>query len=105
MNITSEKQSNSSQFTLSTMSMPSLTHNTDEQASENGRRACPNAPMLKPRNTCFKFNSTKCFMPREDMVKYTPFFYSEGEESSDDDMLDSTSDEPSYDETKIHAGF
>ncbi|CAI2368735.1 unnamed protein product [Moneuplotes crassus] len=64
----------------------------DQESSQYSR--CPKAPVLKPRNTCFKYNSSKSFLPKEDSVKYTPFFFSSGEESSDEELFDSTSDIP-----------
>ena len=68
---------------------------------------CPHAPTLKPRNTRFsgfmkddsdvdnkiiKFNSTKNFMAMDNLVEYTPFFYSEDGESSGSEMEESTTD-------------
>ena len=65
---------------------------TDEENAHQAKRVCPAAPLLAPRNVWFKFNSSKCFLPRENIIEYTPFFYSEGEESSEDENDESTWD-------------
>ena len=64
----------------------------DEDRAQLDKNKCPNAPTLKPRNQCFKFNSAKNFLLMENLTQYTPFFYSEGEESSDGDNEESTQD-------------
>uniref|UniRef100_A0A7S3N3G6 Uncharacterized protein n=1 Tax=Euplotes harpa TaxID=151035 RepID=A0A7S3N3G6_9SPIT len=64
---------------------------SDEDKAQTKKGMCPKAPMLKPRNQCFKFNSAKNFV-LENLAEYTPFFYSEGEESSDGDFTESTQD-------------
>ena len=66
------------------------------------RQKCPNAPVLKPRNLWFKFNSDKWFLPLENLVEYTPFFYSEGDETSEDDFHESTNDTPAAAAKKIY---
>ena len=77
-------------FAHSTLSLPEFRNKTNEKLTEEDEGRCPRAPILKPRNTCFKYNSTKWFIPKTEMVKYTPFFNSEGDESSDEDFLEST---------------
>lgn len=66
--------------------------NTDEEKALLDWAKCPNAPVLKPRNQWFKYNSAKNFVLMENLTEYTPFFYSEGEESSDGDNNESTKD-------------
>jgi len=103
MSILSKKQTLSTHMTLSSLSVPEFRKGNKGAILEDAD--CPHAPVLKPRNTCFKFNSTKWFIPRENIVKYTPFFFSEGEESSDDDFSDSTMDMPTVGEGKIRQGY
>ena len=58
---------------------------TDEEKAQLEQKRCPGAPTLKPRNLWFKFNSAKNFMQMENLTEYTPFFHSEGDESSEED--------------------
>ena len=85
------------QSALSLRNIPAMSsiaqQNTDEEKAINDLdNKCPNAPSLKPRNQCFKFNSAKNFSLAENLTEYTPFFYSEGEESSEGDNEESTQD-------------
>lgn len=79
----------------------------DEQKAATQQSCCPDAPLLRPRNmsasgkldsnnpllgsdlesfvratSLFKFNSSKCFLQEENIIEYTPFFYSEGSDGS-----------------------
>lgn len=83
-------QDNSDSVDSTTVKMQSII--TDEAKAHQTKRECPAAPLLAPRNVWFKFNSSKCFFQRENIIEYTPFFYSEGEESSEDENEESTWD-------------
>lgn len=79
---------------------------TDEQKAEKEKWHCPHAPRLKPRNTDFlgfiehtydadrkpKFNSSKNFLAMENLVKYSPFFYSDSGESSESEIDETSND-------------
>ena len=57
MSILSKKQTLSTHMTLSSLSVPEFRKGNKGAILEDAD--CPHAPVLKPRNTCFKFNSTK----------------------------------------------
>lgn len=92
MNARIDESNKNSQNYLHPTSGSTRTCSSDEQKALLEQDLCPKAPSLKPRNMCFKFNSDKCFLPRENMVEYTPFFYSEGDDSVGSDTEESTLD-------------